>query len=183
MTPGEAPDASLGFLESPAIAFLSPAPRGPRLPRALEGARVGPYRIVREIARGGMGAVYLAERADGQFEQRVALKVVKRGMDSDEIHRRFLAERQILARLEHPDIARLLDGGVTDGRPALVRHGVRRRATPITALLRRRGSWPVDDAAAAVPRRVRRGALRPPEPGRAPRPQAVEHPGDRRRAR
>jgi serine/threonine-protein kinase len=61
-----------------------------------------------------MGRVYLAERADGQFEQRVALKLIKRGMDSDEIHRRFLAERQILARLSHPNIARLLDGGVTE---------------------------------------------------------------------
>ena len=74
---------------------------------------IGPYRLVRELARGGMGVVYLAERADGQFEQRVALKLIKRGMDSDEIHRRFLAERQILARLSHPHIARLLDGGVS----------------------------------------------------------------------
>jgi eukaryotic-like serine/threonine-protein kinase len=80
--------------------------------------RIGPYRVVRELARGGMGVVYLAERADGQFEQRVALKLVKRGMDSDEIHRRFLAERQILARLDHPHIARLLDGGVSaEGQP------------------------------------------------------------------
>ena len=74
--------------------------------------------MVRELARGGMGVVYLAERADGQFEQRVALKLIKRGMDSDEIHRRFLAERQILARLSHPHIARLLDGGVSaEGQP------------------------------------------------------------------
>jgi eukaryotic-like serine/threonine-protein kinase len=77
------------------------------------GGEIGPYRLVRELARGGMGVVYLAERADGQFEQRVALKLIKRGMDSDEIHRRFLAERQILARLSHPHIARLLDGGVS----------------------------------------------------------------------
>jgi serine/threonine-protein kinase len=80
--------------------------------------RVGPYRIVRELARGGMGAVYLAERADGQFDQQVALKLIRGGLDSGEIHRRFLAERQILARLHHPNIARLLDGGVTpDGAP------------------------------------------------------------------
>ena len=78
-----------------------------------DGRGIGPYRVVRELARGGMGVVYLAERADGQFEQRVALKLIKRGMDSDEIHRRFLAERQILARLNHPHIARLLDGGVS----------------------------------------------------------------------
>jgi eukaryotic-like serine/threonine-protein kinase len=80
--------------------------------------RIGPYRVLRELGRGGMGAVYLAERVDGQFEQTVALKLVKRGMDTDEVLRRFVAERQILARLEHPNIARLLDGGVTpDGRP------------------------------------------------------------------
>jgi len=82
---------------------------------AHEGSVIGPYRIVRELARGGMGAVYLAERADGQFEQRVALKLIKRGIDSDAIRGRFLRERQILARLEHPAIARLADGGITDG--------------------------------------------------------------------
>lgn len=80
--------------------------------------RIGPYQVVHEIGRGGMGAVYLAERADGQFEQQVALKLVKRGMDSDAILKRFLYERQILARLHHPNIARLLDGGMTEkGQP------------------------------------------------------------------
>jgi serine/threonine-protein kinase len=73
---------------------------------------------MRELARGGMGVVYLAQRADGQFQQQVALKLIKRGMDSEEIHQRFLAERQILAQLNHPHIARLLDGGVSaDGQP------------------------------------------------------------------
>jgi serine/threonine-protein kinase len=87
-------------------------------PESAVGRVIGPYRVVRELARGGMGVVYLAERADGQFEQRVALKLIKRGMDSDEINRRFLAERQILARLNHPHIARLLDGGVSaEGQP------------------------------------------------------------------
>lgn len=82
------------------------------------GVMVGRYRLLEEIGRGGMGAVWLAERADGQFDQRVALKLVKRGMDTDEILARFIRERQILARLEHPNIARLLDGGVSeDGRP------------------------------------------------------------------
>ncbi|NBC17317.1 MAG: protein kinase, partial [Bacteroidetes bacterium] len=84
------------------------------------GERVGPYRLQHEIGRGGMGAVYLAERVDGQFDRRVALKVIKRGMDTDEILHRFRFERQILARLEHPHIARLYDAGVTDdGRPYL----------------------------------------------------------------
>ncbi|MFT3792576.1 MAG: tetratricopeptide repeat protein [Rudaea sp.] len=82
------------------------------------GQRIGPWRVVRELGRGGMGVVLLAERADGQYEQQAALKLVKRGMDSEAILARFLRERQILARLEHPNIARLLDGGVNaDGRP------------------------------------------------------------------
>ena len=78
------------------------------------GQRLGAYEIVREIGRGGMGAVYLAVRADGQFDKKVAIKVLKRGTDTDEVLRRFRDERQILARLEHPNIARLIDGGMTD---------------------------------------------------------------------
>lgn len=92
------------------------------------GSRVGPYRVERELGRGGMGRVYLAERADEHFEKRVALKLVKRGMDTDEVLRRFRQERQILAGLEHPGIARLLDGGVApDGRPYLVMEHVEGR--------------------------------------------------------
>ncbi len=79
-----------------------------------EGTIVGSYRVVGTIGTGGMGAVYLAERADGLFEQRVALKLIKRGMDSESILARFHSERRILARLQHPNIASLLDGGVTD---------------------------------------------------------------------
>lgn len=82
--------------------------------KPLAGRVIGAYRLIRELGRGGMGIVCLAERADGQFEQQVALKLIKRGMDSDEILRRFLRERQILARLQHRNIARLLDGGVSD---------------------------------------------------------------------
>src|SRR5215204_3302312 len=78
------------------------------------GKRLGVYVLTKELGRGGMGAVYLAERADGEFRQRVALKVIKRGMDTDFIVRRFRNERQILASLDHPNIARLLDGGTTD---------------------------------------------------------------------
>ncbi len=85
------------------------------------GDRLGSYRILDLLGRGGMGAVYLAERADGAFHRRVALKVVKRGMDTDEILARFHREREILARLAHPKIARLLDGGLTpDGLPYFV---------------------------------------------------------------
>ena len=78
------------------------------------GTRLGAYRLGRELGRGGMGAVYLAERDDGQFRQQVAVKLVKRGMDTDFILSRFRQERQILASLNHPYIARLLDGGSTD---------------------------------------------------------------------
>lgn len=85
------------------------------------GTILGRYRIEREIGRGGMGAVYEAVRADGEFRRKAAIKVVKRGMDTDFILRRFRNERQILATLEHPYIARLLDGGTTDdGRPYFV---------------------------------------------------------------
>ncbi len=85
------------------------------------GKVLGNYRIEREIGRGGMGAVYEAFRADGEFKLRVALKVVKRGVDTDFVLRRFRNERQILAALDHPFITRLIDGGTTDdGRPYFV---------------------------------------------------------------
>jgi eukaryotic-like serine/threonine-protein kinase len=93
-----------------------------------EGQRLGAYKVVQEIGRGGMGSVYLAERADQEFRQKVALKVLRRGMDTDEIVRRFRSERQILANLNHENIARLLDGGTTeDGRPYLVMEHVEGR--------------------------------------------------------
>lgn len=83
--------------------------------------RVGVYRLTRQIGRGGMGAVYQADRDDGEFQQTVAIKLIKRGMDTDFIVRRFRHERQILASFEHPFIARLLDGGTTtDGVPYFV---------------------------------------------------------------
>jgi tetratricopeptide (TPR) repeat protein/tRNA A-37 threonylcarbamoyl transferase component Bud32 len=104
-----------GFIEASAI----PSARDWLAADGLaEGRRLGPYRIVRQIARGGMGAVYLAERADGQYQQQVAIKLIKRGMDTEQVLERFRAERQILASLDHPNIARLLDGGTTDdGQP------------------------------------------------------------------
>ncbi|MDT7602253.1 MAG: eukaryotic-like serine/threonine-protein kinase, partial [Acidobacteriota bacterium] len=78
------------------------------------GRRLGAYKIVRELGRGGMGAVYLAERADSVFRRSVAIKLIKRGMDTDFVLRRFRNERQILATLDHPHIAKLLDGGTTE---------------------------------------------------------------------
>lgn len=87
----------------------------------LMGELIGNYRIVECVGAGGMGIVYRAVRADDQYRDEVALKLVRRGMDSDHVVQRFRAERQILANLDHPNIARLLDGGAApDGRPYLV---------------------------------------------------------------
>jgi serine/threonine protein kinase len=94
--------------------------------QGVEGLRrVGPYRLLREIGRGGTGRVFVAERAEGGFGQRVAVKLLRPGMDSEEILKRFATERSILARLEHPGIARLYDGGTTaDGRPYFVMEAI-----------------------------------------------------------
>jgi eukaryotic-like serine/threonine-protein kinase len=83
-------------------------------------SRVGPYRLLRELGRGGMGAVFLAERED-EYQAKVAIKLVRPGMDTEFILARFRRERQTLARLQHPNISRLLDGGTThDGLPYIV---------------------------------------------------------------
>lgn len=90
-------------------------------PAEAVGERVGPYRIVRVVGSGGMGVVYLAERADEQFQQQVAIKLVRTRLLDPEIGERLVSERQILANLQHPNIARLFDGGTTaDGTPYLV---------------------------------------------------------------
>ena len=100
--------------------------------------RIGPYRVVRELGRGGMGVVYLAERDDGEFRREVAIKLLRNSPDAEELHRRFLAERQILASLSHPHIAQLLDGGTTDGQlPYLVMEYV--DGLPITTYCDRHG--------------------------------------------
>jgi tetratricopeptide (TPR) repeat protein len=101
-------------------------PPGSTLPEeteeaSLQGQRLGSYRIEREIGQGGMGAVFLASRADEQYQKNVAIKLVRTGLLTAFLAERFRNERQILAALEHPYIARLLDGGVTaDGQPFLV---------------------------------------------------------------
>jgi tetratricopeptide (TPR) repeat protein len=86
-----------------------------------QATHVGPYRLIRELGRGGMGTVFLAERDDDQYKASVAIKLVRPGMDTEFILARFRRERQTLARLQHPNIARLLDGGTTgDGLPYIV---------------------------------------------------------------
>ncbi len=121
----EADEQAGSFIAEPLLASIAtvhdqPTSRDDELP-SLEGTRIGAYKIERELGRGGMGAVYLAVRADNTFQKRVAVKIVKRGMDTDFILRRFRRERQILATLNHPNIAALLDGGSTsDGLPYFV---------------------------------------------------------------
>jgi eukaryotic-like serine/threonine-protein kinase len=110
--------AGTKFLNTPAVDFskaaLSDAPNR-------VGRRIGAYNTLEEIGRGGMGEVYRAGRADGQYEKEVAIKLVRGGYDTASVLERFRHERQILASLDHPNIARLLDGGTTDeGIPYLV---------------------------------------------------------------
>lgn len=104
------------------VGFQVLAAHEPAVPAEdVSGKEIGAYRLVREIGRGGMGVVYEAARADAAFHKRVALKVLKRGMDTDAVVARFRTERQILAGLEHPHIGRLLDGGTTaEGLPFFV---------------------------------------------------------------
>jgi len=91
----------------------NPPEKNPKA-RVVAGRRIGPYLVEEEVGRGGMGEVFAASRADGQYEKRVALKLVRTGYDTSFILERFRNERQILASLDHPNIARLLDGGTTE---------------------------------------------------------------------
>ena len=88
---------------------------------SLKMEQIGSYRILKEIGRGGMGAVFLGARADQEYEKQVAIKLIKRGMDTEQVLHRFRNERQILANFDHPNIARLLEGGSTaNGLPYFV---------------------------------------------------------------
>ena len=102
-----------GFIEQPVFAI--PRDLFPdNVEEPVAGRHFGAYQVIREIGRGGLGAVYLAARADDEYRKQVAIKVIRRGLDTDDIIRRFRTERQILAQLDHPNIARLIDGGTTD---------------------------------------------------------------------
>lgn len=112
-----------------------PTPEANLMPFA-PGRHIGPYRIVGQLGQGGMGAVYLAARDDEQYRKRVAIKVIRPGMNLQIIVRRFLSERQILASLDHPNIAKLLDGGTTeDGLPYYVMDYI--EGVPITTYCER----------------------------------------------
>lgn len=108
------------FLEEPVASLKSFEVERPGDTASI-GMRLGPWELVEEIGRGGMGTVYLAVRADQEYRKRVAIKLIRRGMETDFAVRRFRNERQILAKLEHPNIARLIDGGASrDGLPYFV---------------------------------------------------------------
>jgi eukaryotic-like serine/threonine-protein kinase len=116
-----ADDALRGELEALLAAYdsektVSAEPLPGRSSDAAEaaGTKIGTYQVIRQIGMGGMGVVYLAVRADDTFERKVAIKLVQTGIDAEEILRRFRHERQILATFDHPNIAKLLDGGTTD---------------------------------------------------------------------
>ncbi len=115
--------AAIGSICHALAADLEPAAE----PEPAPNAALGRWRIVRKLGEGGMGSVYLVERADGEFEQRAALKLVRHG-GSEQVLRWFEQERQILATLNHPNIARLLDGGSESGRPYLVMEYVEGRS-------------------------------------------------------
>ena len=107
----DAPDQRL--VDLPAGFVANPSGK-PESDSGMAGRRIGTYRLIRLIGHGGMGAVYLGVRDDDQYQKQVAVKLLKRGMDTDFMLSRFRQERQILANLEHPFIARLIDGGATD---------------------------------------------------------------------
>lgn len=109
------------FIEKPAYAVIADSLANDVLPSLMEGKRIGPYEVVRRLGEGGMGTVYLARRADDVYEKQVAIKLIRRGLDHSRLISHFYNERQILAGLDHPNIARLLDGGTTeDGLPYYV---------------------------------------------------------------
>jgi WD40 repeat protein/serine/threonine protein kinase len=123
-----ASDQAGAFLDSPALPGLDTPDDEDA---SLTGQAFGPYSLSREIGRGGMGVVYLAARADDEFQKQVAVKLVQSGPRNKDLLLRFRRERQILANLEHPNIARLLDGGTTQqGQPYLVMEYV--EGTPLT---------------------------------------------------
>jgi serine/threonine protein kinase len=115
-------NAMIGWLSEPLLDSAgSIAASLAALPPPMEGRQLSGYKLIKEIGSGGMGSVYLAERYDGTFQKRVAIKLIRPGLNGSEILDRFRREREILASLDHPNIARLIDGGTTeDGLPYFV---------------------------------------------------------------
>ncbi len=165
--------AGTKFLNTPAVDFskaaLSDAPNR-------VGRRIGAYNTLEEIGRGGMGEVYRAGRADGQYEKEVAIKLVRGGYDTASVLERFRHERQILASLDHPNIARLLDGGTTDeGIPYLVMELI--EGTPIDQYCDAH-KFECDRTTATVFASLRGGAVCAPAAGHPSGYQAGKYSGD-----
>jgi len=133
-----AADDGTGFLDTPATEHAARLAADEVAAEGLIGQRIGAFRLVRTLGRGGMAAVFLGERVDADFEQQVAIKLLRRGLYSELEQRLFQRERQVLATLDHPNIARLIDGGLTDaGIPFLVMEHV--DGLPITQFAAERG--------------------------------------------
>ena len=165
-----------GFLESP-----SPVPADltslVQTNPGLIGKQFGPYRVLSLLGHGGMGSVWLAERVDGLFTRQVALKLVHPVLIGRVMTERFAREREILASLNHPNIARLSDAGFSRGRATVSRAGVRRRHA-IHGLLRRPSAVGAR-ASGAFSTGLERRAVCARASGHSPRSQALEYPGDR----
>ena len=155
---------------STAIRPLSPETKAPR--------RVGPYHILREIGEGGMGVVYEADQ-EKPVRRKVALKLIKWGMDTKAVVARFETERQALALMNHPDIASVFDAGATDKGPAVFRHGVRPGHSRHGVL--RQAPADHQRAARALHPSLRRNPARTPEGRHPPGHQALERPRGRTR--
>ncbi|MBZ5549120.1 MAG: protein kinase [Acidobacteriia bacterium] len=175
--------AGTGFLKTPAVDLRSAGPAAP----ARTGQRIGVYEIVEQIGQGGMGEVYRAVRADGQYTKEVAVKLVRGGRDSAFVLERFRNERQILATLDHPNIARLLDGGTTDdGVPYLVMElieGVRIDSycdAHTLSITERRAHSFDHGAPEVVPAGVWGSAVRASAAGHSSRYQAQQYSGEER---
>jgi hypothetical protein len=164
------------FIEKPAVSTDTFLPDADEEEDADIGRRIGAYRTVKEIGRGGMGSVYLAVRDDDEFDRRVAIKLIRRGMEIDFIVRRFRNERQILANLDHPYIARLLDGGTTeDGLPYFVMEYVEGR--PMHRYCE--DSNCRSRTVSSFRKGMRGRCIRARPSGDPPRPQARQHSGHR----
>ena len=174
------------FLEQPVVspaAVASTGANGTGGERACieqPGDWIGRYKLLEKIGEGGMGVVYMAEQEE-PVRRRVALKIIKLGMDTKQVVARFEAERQALALMDHPNIAKVLDAGATDtGRPYFVMELV--QGVPITEFCDQ-NRLPARGAAQAVHHRLPGHPKRAPEGDHPPRPQALQHPGHAQRRR
>ncbi len=174
--------AAGSFLESPAAvgrvanpSSLSPVATVDEPIREGPGTIIGPYKLLEQIGEGGMGLVFMAEQQQ-PVRRKVALKILKPGMDTRQVIARFEAERQALALMDHPNIAKVLDAGETgSGRP-LLRHGAGQGRADHRLLRPEPPDHP--GAAGAVHARLPGRAARPPQGHHSPRHQALERHGD-----